>query len=206
MSKNNSSAPSLAALKMVGRKPVSGVKRGKSSSETALVSRQIVSRRSSGVKSTGRNTARKTTTQTETLAAFKAIRPKTKIAKEDCDCIMVAIAIFCSSLVALDFFEDRAANTAGSVDIAEDIIYGRYGDSGVDTDDLHQGHENTHQGVGKAKAFQQAPYGNADDDRDTDGTCDIDLDDNRGGMVEHIVEQVPDTAGVNYQHQKGKGD
>lgn len=103
MSKNNSSAPSLAALKMVGRKPVSGVKRGKSSSETDLVSRQIVSRRSSGVKSTGRNTARKTTTQTETLAAFKAIRPKTKIAKEDCDCIMVAIAIFCSSLVALDF-------------------------------------------------------------------------------------------------------
>ena len=103
MSKNNSSAPSLAALKMVGRKPVSGVKRGKSSSETDLVSRQIVSRRSSGVKSTGRNTARKTTTQTETLAAFKAIKPKTKIAKEDCDCIMVAIAIFCSSLVALDF-------------------------------------------------------------------------------------------------------
>ena len=119
---------------------------------------------------------------------------------------MVAIAIFCSSLVALEFFEDRAANTAGSVDIAEDIIYGRYGYSGVDTDDLHQGHENTHQGVGKAKAFQQAPHGNADDDRDTDGTCDIDLDDNRGGMVEHIVEQVPDTAGVNYQHQKGKGD
>ena len=32
----------------------------------------------------------------------------------------------------------------------------------------------------------------ADDDRDTAGTCDIDLDDNRGGMVEHIVEQVPD--------------
>ena len=202
MSKNNSSAPSLAALKMVGRKPVSGVKRGKSSSETALVSRQIVRRRSSGVKSTGRNTARKTTTQTETLAAFKAIKPKTKIAKEDCDCIMVAIAIFCSSLVALDW----AANTAGSVDIAEDIIYGRYGYSGVDTDDLHQGHENTHQGIGKAKAFQQASHGNADDDRDTDGTCDIDLDDNRGGMVEHIVEQVPDTAGVNYQHQKGKGD
>ena len=198
MSKNNSSAPSLAALKMVGRKPVSGVKRGKSSSETALVSRQIVSRRSSGVKSTGRNTARKTTTQTETLAAFKAIRPKTKIAKEDCDCIMV--------FGGFGFFEDRAANTAGSVDIAEDIIYGRYGYSGVDTDDLHQGHENTHQGVGKAKAFQQAPHGNADDDRDTDGTCDIDLDDNRGGMVEHIVEQVPDTAGVNYQHQKGKGD
>lgn len=104
------------------------------------------------------------------------------------------------------FFEDRAADTAGSVDIAENIIYGRYGYSGVDTDDLHQGHENTHQGVGKAKAFQQASHGNADDDRDTDGTCDIDLDDNRGGMVEHIVEQVPDTAGVNYQHQKGKGD
>ena len=204
MSKNNSSAPSLAALKMVGRKPVSGVKRGKSSSETALVSRQIVRRRSSGVKSTGRNTARKTTTQTETLAAFKAIKPKTKIAKEDCDCIMVAIAIFCSSLVALDFL--RIGPPIRPAALISDIIYGRYGYSGVDTDDLHQGHENTHQGVGKAKAFQQAPHGNADDDRDTDGTCDIDLDDNRGGMVEHIVEQVPDTAGVNYQHQKGKGD
>lgn len=120
---------------------------------------------------------------------------------------MVAIAIFCSSLVALDFLRiGPPIRPAGSVDIAEDIIYGRYGYSGVDTDDLHQGHENTHQGIGKAKAFQQASHGNADDDRDTDGTCDIDLDDNRGGMVEHIVEQVPDTAGVNYQHQKGKGD
>ena len=157
MSKNNSSAPSLAALKMVGRKPVSGVKRGKSSSETALVLRQIVSRRSSGVKSTGRNTARKTTTQTETLAAFKAIRPKTKIAKEDCDCIMVAIAIFCSSLGGFGFFEDRAADTAGSVDIAEDIIYGRYSYSGVDADDLHQGHENTHQASVKPRRSSRRP-------------------------------------------------
>ena len=201
MSKNNSSAPSLAALKMVGRKPVSGVKRGKSSSETALVSRQKQRRQKHRQEHRQKNDD-----PDGNLGGVQSDQAENEDRKGGLRLHHGSDSDFLLVFGGFGFFEDRAANTAGSVDIAEDIIYGRYGYSGVDTDDLHQGHENTHQGVGKAKAFQQAPHGNADDDRDTDGTCDIDLDDNRGGMVEHIVEQVPDTAGVNYQHQKGKGD
>jgi hypothetical protein len=103
---------------------------------------------------------------------------------------------------SVGFFEDRAADTAGCVDVAKDIINRRHGNGCVDTDDFHQRHKNTHQSISKAQTLQKTAHGDADNDRDTDRAGDIDFDDNRGSVIEHVVEQVPDAAGINYQQLK----
>ena len=109
MTKNNRYAPSFAELKIVSSSLVSGVNLGNSSNSTALVSLYTVLDKIIGTNTIGKKILTSTKGNADMPNLVNTTIPRTSVANDWGDCIIVAIAIFCSAFVVFAFFKTGPA-------------------------------------------------------------------------------------------------